>query len=181
MRTDAHYKCPTRFLARSTGGWRSLHVYRFAYYQRTCDHSPPLHCYHGSELPYVWGHPWQTPCRRPRFTPSEQQLSDSMREFWANLIRSGRGPNSEDGHGDSMGEDAEAAAASTARRRMLRGGQPHGSKAAMEEGGGGGVFWPAFREGQDERMLRFDAHNITLVPVDRHEACDFWDTTGVYT
>lgn len=170
MHTDAHYKCPTRFLARSTGGWRSLHLYRFAYYQQACDPSPPLHCYHGSELPYLFGHPRQAPCHRPRFTLSEQVLSNAVRGLWTNLIHSGRGPNADIDDGDS------SIAAATGRLRMLR-GQTHKSEEALER-----VFWPAFREGQDERMLRFDARNITLVPLDQHEAeaCDFWDTTRVY-
>lgn len=147
-------------------------MYSFAYFQQTCDPSPPLRCYHGSELSYLFGHPRQTPCHRPRFTPSEQELSDSLRESWANLIHSGREPNADIDDSDS------SIAGATARLRMLRSSQPHGSKEVLER-----VFWPAFREGQDERMLRFDARNITLVPLDQHEAeaCDFWDTTMVYS
>ncbi len=176
--TDSHYKCPTLFLARLAGGWRSLHLYRFAYSQQgQCDAATPLRCYHGSELPYVFGHPRQTPCRERAFSPEEQTLSDAMRGWWSNVIQGGRGPNSH----DAMAAAAAAATATTVRLRTARAVRASRRLGVGEEiEGAGAAFWPAFHAGHGEWMLRLDAGNVTVVKADRQAVCAFWDTTRVY-
>lgn len=173
---DAHYKCPTLYLARL--GWRSFHLYRFAYFQIQCEAAAasPLRCYHGSELPYVFDHPRQTPCRERAFLSYEQMVADGMRGLWADFVRSeGRRFDPE-----KAVDDADAAVEARRRRALLRGqrGEEDGLdkswRRRMKDA------WPAFREGREESMLRFQTWNISMVPADRREVCTFWDTTRVY-
>lgn len=184
-KSDAHYKCPTLHLGRL--GWRSLHLYRFAYFQRHCDavaQNNYMRCYHGSELPYIFDHPRQTPCRERAFLSCEEMVADAMRGLWAAFIHNeGRSfdPAKEDEKGEVDG--GEMATVSAGRRRALR---RRGQQWAEEEGGSDhswrrtGDAWPAFHEGRAESMLRFQTWNISMVPADRREVCAFWDTTRVY-
>ena len=145
-------------------GWASLYLYRFRFFQRACD-SHGLGAYHGSELPYLWGHPHLCPCHSPAFTEEEHALSSAMLAYWTSLMASGRSPNASPVSGGD--------AASAMQRRGLRGG----GEERWGKGEATAPYWPPFR---GFGMLQLDAGNITRVALDRREVCAFWDTTRVY-
>ena len=99
-----------------------------------------------------------------------------MRGLWADFVRSeGRRFDPE-----KAVDDAGAAVEARRRRALLRGqrGEEDGLDKSWRRRRKD--MWPAFREGREESMLRFQTWNISMVPADRREVCTFWDTTRVY-
>ena len=161
---DVHYKCPSYFVAGQHPCPASF-FYRFQYFQKDpCNAHADLGAFHGSELPYVWGHPCLCPCQAPAFTPAEDALSQAMQRHWGAFVRAaGASPN-----------DPEEEGVRSSRHRRLR--------RRRRSFWGDLVEWPVYQDGgEGGKMLQLDAGNITVVGRDLEVTCAFWDATDVYS
>lgn len=108
-------------------------------------------------------------------------VADAMQGLWAAFIHNEErrfDPEEEDEKGVV---DGEMAMVSVGRRRALRQrGQQREEGGLVEDLRRKDDAWPAFHEGREESMLRFQTWNISMVPADRRDVCAFWDTTRVY-